>query len=248
MEPVIKKGTVNKWSDYERQQNAFQEAKDAQKKTVAEKESIKPGPLAKAGTKRKRETGKTELPPLDGLSQKHSDVIRDFVSHRHSGYTVNAAAEKVVAGGLLAKVDSVIRIVKKNPAGVEQAEKEIRSRTLVSYHQNVEVMRLALSEAAPRAISTIVEIMDDPSVAAGTRLKASVELLKMLNVSGKAASGKEEMRLEFAEAMREARRDVQSDRIIVVEADDAEVIEDGDAGDSCPDESDGREYQAAAQA
>lgn len=240
--------TKKKWAGYEveRQEkidSAFRVAQDAQKKTPVEKEESrrKVGSLAKAGTK-KRPYGKRVLPPFEGVSQQQSDVIREFVAYEFSGYSKRAAADKV------GNYSTIMGTLERYPEALEKARAEATSRCIMQYGQNMHIMRAALSDAGPRAVRTITELMDDRSVAAGTRLKASVELLKMLNVSGKASSGSEEVKLEIAGAIRDARAEVKSDRIIVVDAEEVEVIEDGDDGNCGPDEQAGREYPVAAQA
>ena len=217
---------------------AFDEARKAQRKTQEEvaHESEKSA-LSHYGAKR-RYYGKAILPPFDGVSDENSELIRDYVAFEFMGYSQTKIIEKLQEGNFTDKKYQAIRAtLMRYPKAVEAAREEASKQCMLRYHQNLWVIRAALTDAGPKAISTIIELMGNKDVAPGTRLKASTEVLKMLNVAGTASAGSEQVKFEIAGAIRDAREEVKSDRI--VEAEDAEVIEDGDAGDSSSDEQDG---------
>lgn len=198
---------------------AFEFARNVDKPTKAEQKSISPvrGKKAKA-------YGASVLPPLDGATQEESDIIREFVALDLAGYSVAAAAEK--AGVTTNKIEYLKR---SRPKAIEEAEREIVVASQRRYHRNLWVVRTALTEAGPRAVRTLVNLMDDINVPANHRVNAAIAVLKMIDVDGSASTGNESLKNEIASAIRDAREEIKSERI--VDADDAEVIEDGDAGD-----------------
>lgn len=179
--------------------------------------------LVRTGPKR-HEYGKTNLPPFEGLNEENSEKIRIAVGAIFSGYSQKKACE---LSGI--PPNNYVNFQRSHLQAFEAAEKEIVERSYTRYHQNLWIIRTALTEAGPRAVRTIIDLMDNPKIAPGVRVKAAMGLLKMANVTGEAASGSEELKFELAETIRDARKEVKSESIL--EAEDAEVIEDGDDRD-----------------
>ena len=166
---------------------------------------------------------KYSLPPFEGFSQEDSDKVRDYVAAEFSGYSQQACFEKA---GI--DVKKGYYFIKTRNRAVEEAREEAAKRCIHRYHQNLWVIRTALTEAGPRAVRTLVDVMDDVKVSAAQRTRAATEILKMLNTSGSASTGKEEIKFEIAGAIRDARAEVKSEKIVDLEAEDAEVVENVD--------------------
>lgn len=219
---------MGKWDNLKpEQQESIKEAlKYAEEVTKPEKKEETS--LTRRGAKR-QEYGKSLRPPLEGLDQEQSDKVREFVAHVFSGLTQKKACEKSGLDG-----NNLVAYRIKNSRAFEQAEADMLATCHRRYHQNLWVIRTALSEAGPRAVMTMIEVMDSKKVQPGTRLKAAETILKIVNVTGEAANGSEKVKFEIAEAIKDARKDVASDSIVDVE--DAEVIEDGSYGTDNSDE------------
>jgi hypothetical protein len=199
---------------------AFEEAERATHHTVEEKKSI-----VRGGRKRLNEYGSSNLPLLPGCSKEDSDKIRELLGYKYLGYTQSDAFERV---GI--KPGSGAGWIVSRQEAYEMAEAELRERVIRSYNTNLWILRSGLSEAGPRAVRTLVEIMDNKKAPVGTRAKAAVSILKMLDVDQSATGNNmEKLSSEVAKAIKDGREEVKSDRII--DADDAEVVEDVQLGD-----------------
>lgn len=207
-----------KWESYKDAPPEVQEAFETLDK-VTTKEPEKKVSLTKSG--RKKFYGKTQLPPFEGATQEESDQIRVFLACEYSGFSHDRSAEEAGCDR------NHINILKRRlPKAWEEAETALVKASQERYHRNLWIIRTALTEAGPRAVRTVCDLMDNPQVPPATRLKAAIAMLKLANVDGSAAHGSEELKSEIAGAIRDARKEIKSDRII--DAEEAEVIDDGD--------------------
>jgi len=122
--------------------------------------------------------------PLDGLDIKRSNMLRKFMGLRLGGARLEDAASDL---GVAASTISAI--IHRHPDAYNQALLEIGSRFTEEYEMNMLRLRTALSEAGPKAIETLKEVMEDQDTAAGNRVKAAQAILKLLNIDGSASTG-----------------------------------------------------------
>jgi hypothetical protein len=180
-----------------------------------------------AGDKRKPVRGKTAHPPLNGCKLEQSDVIRHVIGMKYSGYTqVEAFAS---AGKEYDMTPSAVRslVVRKQQA-TEIADSEHLERCLKAYHSNLWMVRTALSEAGPRAVRTLLEVMDSKDSSEATRMKAAVAVLKMIDVDGSSnANPSEKIASESLKLIKTIRTDIEQEKEShVVDCEDAEVVKD----------------------
>lgn len=181
--------------------------------------------LSRAGGKRK-EYGRSNRPPLPGCSKEDSDIMRHIVGLKYAGYTQNEAFDKVginrgSGGGWIAR----------RQEAYDAADHELMELALRGYQSNLWIMRTALSELGPRAVRTLGDIMDNKKETGKTRLTAATTILKLVDVDHSATGGAAEgLAKELADALRSATSDINSGKI--VDAEDVEVIQDGDDGSS----------------
>jgi hypothetical protein len=211
-----------KWDGY-RQQEADEAVKEAGqfiKPIPQEKTSIAP-----AGRKR-RQYNRSDRPPFEGCSVDESDQLRQIVAYKFAGYTQREALENVG----LSPTSGSAWITRRSNAYL-QAEKEHLESCLRSYQTNLWVCRTALSEIGPRAIKTLAEIMDDKRVSASTRAKVATTILKLVDVDHSATGGaNESLAKEFVGFLKEARQGIKGETIVDLDAEEAEVVNDGDNG------------------
>lgn len=177
-----------------------------------------------AGGRKRREYGSTSRPPLPDCSVEDSERIRHIVALRFAGYTLAECAEEVELNP-----GYIQAWMTRNQDAVGLAEQEQMERCLRAYQTNLWIVRTGLSELGPRAIRTLAEIMADRKASHSTRKDCAIAVLKLMDVDHSATGGTNEgLAKEFVSFLKEARREINSERI--VEADEAEVIEDGDDG------------------
>lgn len=163
--------------------------------------------------------GRSNMPPFDGVSQTTSDRIRKAAALKLAGYSNNAIADE-----LEISASAATELRTKHPKAFDQATKEITEQAQLKYYQNLWIVRTAISEAGPRAVRTLCDVMDSTKATPAHRLKAADIILKLLDVDFSVSNGKEELKEEIAQTIREAR--VLATPSTIIEAEDAEVIQD----------------------
>jgi hypothetical protein len=180
-----------------------------------------------AGDKRKPVRGKASQPPLNGCKLEQSDIIRHVIGMKYSGYTQQEAFKS--AGETYDMDTRAVRalLVRKQEAA-ELADSEHLERCLKAYHSNLWMVRTALSEAGPRAVRTLLEVMDSKDSSEATRMKAAVAVLKMIDVDGSAnANPSEKIASESLKLIKTIRTDIEQEKEShVIDCEDAEVVED----------------------
>ncbi len=131
---------------------------------------------------------KAVQPPLRNTPLKYSEILRTLVADRFKGVTVSKTAESL---GI--DQSTLSRIAIRYADGYEHAKQEHLARCLQEYQTNLWLMRGALSEWGPAAVSTLGEIMSDKKAAYGVRRQAAVDILKLCNVDGASGVGNEEV-------------------------------------------------------
>lgn len=170
----------------------------------------------------RKKSGKDVLPPLVDCTQEQSTFIRDMVALEFSGYSLSAIAEK-----LECEPSKLTYYRQNKPKALEEARKALAEEAQLRYWQNLWVIRTALTEAGPRAVRTLCDVMDSKNAAPNHRLRAAETVLKLVDVDFSVSSGSEDLKFEIAETIRQAREESKAESILEVEAEDAEVIEDG---------------------
>jgi hypothetical protein len=180
-----------------------------------------------AGDKRKPVRGNATQTPLNGCKLEQSDIIRHVIGMKYSGYTQQEAFKS--AGEKYDMDSGAVRslIVRKQEA-TELADSEHLERCLKAYHSNLWMVRTALSEAGPRAVRTLLEVMDSKGSSEATRMKAAVAVLKMIDVDGSAnANPSEKIASESLKLIKTIRTDIEQEKEShVVDCEDAEVVKD----------------------
>ena len=178
------------------------------------------------GDKRKPTRGKEMRPPLNGCKMDQSDIIRHVIGMKYAGYTqqesFRSAGEKYDM-----KTDAVRSLLVRKQEAAELADAEHLERCLKAYHSNLWMVRTALSEAGPRAVRTLLEVMDSRDSSEATRMKAAVAVLKMIDVDGSAnANPSEKIASESLKLIRTIRTDLEQEKEShVIDCEDAVVIE-----------------------
>jgi hypothetical protein len=213
-----------KWDSYKKGQSEEEEAFATVKELTQEETKEPVTSLYKGGGKRRKEYGSSDRPPFPGCSKEDSDTLRHLVGLKYAGYTMKEAFEEV---GLAPGSGSGFIATRQD--AYNMADHELMEVALRGYQSNLWIMRTALSELGPRAVRTLAEIMDNKKESGPTRLKASLAILKMVDVDHSATGGAQEgLAKELADGIRNALKDVGSGKII--DAEDAETIEDGNDG------------------
>jgi hypothetical protein len=211
---------ANKWEDY---QKIAKEAADEATKQAAP--CIKPVPADKLMKKPRKEYGKSDRPPFPSCTAVESDEIREFVALKFAGYTIAEAAEEIGKSP-----GNIIRWSTAKQDAINLAEHEHMERCLRAYQTNIWMIRTGLSEIGPRAIRVLSEIMMDKKASPNVRVQCATTVLKLMDVDHSATGGtNESLAKEFVSFLKDARKEINSDKII--EAEEAEVIEDGNARD-----------------
>ena len=206
-----------KWESYQRDKSAVEDAIKAAAPVLAPIPTEKQK-LFNTGRKRK-EYGSSNRPPYDGCTAEESDQIRHFVSLKFAGYTLGEAAEEVG----IAKT-GISGWQTRHQDAINLAEHECMERCLRAYQANLWIVRTGLSEIGPRAVKTLAEVMDNKKVAPGIRVKCAETVLKLMDVDHSATGGATEgFSREFANLLKDARREIGNNRI--VDAEDAEVVD-----------------------
>ena len=214
-----------KWDNYKKGQSEEEKALATVKELTKEPPKEPVTSLYKGGGKRRKEYGSSSRPPFPGCSVEDSDTLRELVGLKYSGYTMKEAFEKV---GLPPGSGSGFIATRQD--AYNMADHELMEVALRGYQSNLWIMRTALSELGPRAVRTLNEIMDSKKESGPTRLKAALAILKMVDVDHSATGGAQEgLAKELADGIRGALKDIGSGRII--DAEDAEVVENGNDGD-----------------
>ncbi len=219
---------VNNWKGYDKAKPDEDKAHDIAKELTTDPEKAPERNLMKQGIKRKVR-GRSKRPPFPGCSIEDSATLRHLVGLKYSGHTMKESFEKVGmnpssgAGWLASRQDAYA-----------MADHELMELALRGYQSNLWIMRTALSELGPRAVRTLGEIMDSKRESGPTRLKAATAVLKMVDVDHSATGGaQEKMADEILKNINSALTDITTGKIIDdVDAEDAEIIEDGNDGNS----------------
>ena len=184
--------------------------------------------IVPAGDKRRATHGKSNRPPLNGCNQEHSDVIRHVIGLKYSGYTQKEAFRSA-SDKYGMEESSVSSLIIRKQEAAELADYEHLERCLQSYNSNLWLVRTALSEAGPRAVKTLLEVMDDKKSTPATRMKAAVAILKMTDVDGSAnANPSEKTAIEHLKLVKEMREALKSEKAShIVDAEYVEVTEEG---------------------
>ena len=116
--------------------------------------------------------------PLPGVTKETSEKIREIVSFEYSGYTDGQIGERL---GLTAGYMNVLR--SRHPYAFEDARKVHLAAAAQQYHLNLYRVKAAISDAGPRAVKVLDEIMTDRENSAAVRSRAAEALLKLLGAN-----------------------------------------------------------------
>ena len=174
----------------------------------------------------KPKNGSRERAPFEGISVKHSDILRHVVALNYAGRSRREAFEDA-AQTFDIKPHTVETYWYRRPDMVSMAEAEHLESTLQTYHKNLWSIRSMMSNAGPRAVETLIGVMDDPKSSPNIRLKAAAYILKMINVDNSAGTSPTEVAaVESLKLIKEMRTDIADNRESnIIEADEAEFVE-----------------------
>lgn len=212
---------MGNWSNYNKPSDKEVEYAHEVADKLTEVEPEKEVRLAKGGRKRE-EYGSNKMPLLTGCNKEESDLIRHLMGLKFAGYTQVKAFE-------LSEVNpsKAVSLMRRCNDAVEEAKQELLSRCMNEYHTNLWMLRAALSEMGIRAVRTLGAVMDDPKEKGFNKVKASTAILKLINVDGGAANGKESgLPAEFLITLKDNRTGIESSSIVDIDAEDAEVLAD----------------------
>jgi hypothetical protein len=119
----------------------------------------------------------------------------------------------------------------RNKAAVTLVEEEHLTNAIKEYHTNLWAVRTMMSEAGPKAVKTIVAVMDSTKSSPNVKLKAAQAILKMMDVDGSAnANPNESIAKESLRLVRDVmnkREEEQESHVI-----EAEVLVEGNDCDN----------------
>ncbi|MHA2079530.1 MAG: hypothetical protein ACW99X_18225 [Candidatus Thorarchaeota archaeon] len=191
-------------------------------------EPVKEKPKGTALDIRRRRTGRHlwDREPINGYSQKHSDVARHVVGLKFSNYPQREAFKSAAEHYGLSKV-TVERLYYDKPTLFDLAEKELVENAITEYHQNLWVSRTALSQAGPLAVETLCSILEDEFASPSVKSKSAVAILKMLDIDGSNnANPSERVALESLKLVRSVTDKIkEKGESHVIEATEVEIIE-----------------------
>jgi hypothetical protein len=173
--------------------------------------------------------------PINGLSTERSNLIRHIVGLRYSGYSYREAFQDAAQSYEL-KPHTAENYYYKHRDAVDFAEQEHLENALKSYHNHLWAIRSMMSDAGPRAVKTLIGVMDDKKSSPNIRLKAAAYILKMINVDGSAnASPSEHAAVEGLKLIKDLRTEIKDEKdshiVDAVAADDAEIVGDDESED-----------------
>jgi len=177
----------------------------------------------------KPKNGSRERAPFEGITAEKSDMMRHIVGLRYSGRSLREAFEDAAQTYEL-KPHTVETYWYRRPDIVSMAEAEHLESTLQTYHKNLWSIRTMMSDAGPRAVQTLIGVMDDPKSSPNIRLKAAAYILKMINVDNSSGTSPTEVAaVESLKLIKDMRTDIaeakESHIIDAEDAEDAEFVE-----------------------
>lgn len=154
--------------------------------------------------------------PLAGVSRMMSDRIKLIVSMEYSGFSDAEIANKL---DTTAQYVGQMRI--HHPMAFEDARKDHLAEASRQYHMNMYRVKAAISDAGPRAVKTLDEIMSDRENPPGVRSRAAEAILKLLGANERIVM-ESNVAKEFLNTIKDA-TGTQED-MYIVDADSEEVV------------------------
>jgi hypothetical protein len=173
--------------------------------------------------------GLRDREPINGISVEKSNMLRHIVGLRYSGCSYREAFEDASETYEI-KPHSVENYYYKHQREVDIVEQEHLEYALKSYHNHLWAIRSMMSDAGPRAVRTLIGVMDDKKSSPNIKLKAAAYILKMVNADGSASSNpSEHAAVEGLKLIRDLREGIKEEKeshiIDVVKFEDAEIVE-----------------------
>lgn len=220
---------MGNWDNYEKPSDEEVEYAHEVVEKLTEPEEEKEIRLVRGGRKR-QEYGSSKLPLFTGCTRDESDLIRDLIGLKYSGYTQREAFEKAEVNP-----STATSMMRRHVVGVRESKQEHLAICLEDLQINAKMLICALSEMGARAVRTLGAVMDDPKEKGFNKVKASVAVLDLINVSGAFADKLGDKPSEYLITVKDNREEIESSSIHIVDADGVEVLGDEDAGrDECP--------------
>jgi len=178
----------------------------------------------------KMNNGLRSREPINGLSVDRSNMLRHIVGLRYSGCSYREAFQDASVKYEI-KPHSVENYYYNHAKEVDLVEQEHLEYSLKSYHNHLWAIRSMMSDAGPRAVRTLIGVMDDKKSSPNIRLKAAAYILKMVNADGSASSNpSEHAAVESLKLIKDLREGIQEEKeshiVEAIQADDAEIVED----------------------
>ena len=234
--PETTKIDWNQWQQVQARlrKNINEEADEAiaYVKKVTEPVKIIPKRETPRGDRRRASHQPWARTPLDGYSLQHSDIARHVTGLKYAGYAMREAFEDA-AQKFEIKPHSVENLYYKKKTLFDLAEHEMMERAIKEYHQNLWLMRSALSQVGPVAVETLANILQNPDASMNVKSKSAIAVLKMLDVDGSSnANQNERVALESLKIIRDVTQSrIKEEESHVIDAEDAEILEDNECED-----------------
>jgi len=225
--------TLRRWNEF--QKDKKQERLDAES-TMKDNLKVvsaitKPIPEPKKretaiGKRRRALHNRWDREPINGYSLEHSNIARHVIGLKYAGEAMKEAFQSAAE-----KYDilphSVENLFYKKRELFDLAEQEMMELVAREYHQNLAMIRTAMSNVGMRAVDTLAEILDNPEASASVKSKSAVAVLKMLDIDGSANSNPSaRVALESLKLVRDVKlANMKEADSHVVDAEDAEVVE-----------------------
>lgn len=129
--------------------------------------------------------------PLNGCTQRQSDILRHVVALKYQGYTKREAFESA-AQKFEIKPITAENTWYHHPKGIELAEQEHLGNVLEQYHINMLRVSNLLSDAAPLAVETLVRVMKAQKASPNVKASAARDIIKLAKIDSATPQDKSE--------------------------------------------------------
>ena len=200
---------------------------------AAHDEAVKAKDIVPAPKKRGVSTyvdfGTRDRKPLNGCTQRQSDILRHVNAFRYSGYTLREGFEDAARKFDIAPITAE-NTWYHNPEGQKMAEKEHLEKVLAKYHMNLVRVTDMLSDAAPLAVETLTKAMKSTKASQNVKTSAARDIIKLSKIAEAPAPTKQvNPTLESLRLVRDITA-IKEGNSHLVDIEDAEIVEEDEAG------------------
>jgi hypothetical protein len=217
---------AGKWDNFNALKYADQEQQEAHKE-VAKAKDIVP---KHRGPNSYVDFGSRDRKPLNGCTQRQSDILRHVNAFRYSGYTLREGFEDAARKFDIEPITAE-NTWYHNPEGQEMAEKEHLEKVLAKYHMNLVRVTNMLSDAAPLAVETLTKVMKSTKASPNVKASAAKDIIKLSKIADAPPPDRQvNPALESLRLVRDI-TEAKEGNSHLVDIEDAEIVEEDESAD-----------------